>query len=135
MKVFGCSTRQVVHQRAGEHYNNACLLATLKDGGQCLQVWDCLLRSKKVRNTSRYISIMQYHKGGIYLAPNLFCSRKTTSKNTTMSLRTVMVRFPQSPDLNIIHISDYKETEGFEPDCIHRKSVDSSPRCLEQSAC
>ena len=45
----------------------------------------------------------------------------------------VMVWPPQSPDLNIIEsVWDYMETEGFEEAYIHRRSVVSSPRCLEQ---
>jgi len=59
-----------------------------------------------------------------------------------------MVWPPQTPDLNIIEsVLDYmkrqkdlrkpisglhEETEGFEEAYIHRRSVVSSPRCLEQ---
>lgn len=53
-----------------------------------MEIWSGLMVSSMLRNTSGYLSIMQYHQGDVWLAPNLFCSRTTTPNIQPMSLRT-----------------------------------------------
>lgn len=54
-----------------------------------LKIWSGLMAFLMLRNTSRYLPIMQYHQGGVWLATNLFCSRRMTPNITPRSLRTI----------------------------------------------
>ena len=51
-----------------------------------LDIWSGLIVSSMLRNTGRYLSIMQNHQGGVWLAPNVLCIRTTTSLRTIFNL-------------------------------------------------
>lgn len=54
-------------------------------------VWDCISAKEVgdlVSTYGKFLSIMPYHQGGIWLAPDLFCSRRMTTNIQPVSLRT-----------------------------------------------
>lgn len=93
-----------------------------------------------MRHTSTYLSIMQYHQGGVWSAPNLIWTR--TPYTQPMSLRTIFTikktkeswkwgsdgLAPTKPwsQHHQVCLGLHKETGGFEPVYIHRSSVVSS---------
>lgn len=76
-----------------------------------------------LRNTGRYLSILQYHQGGIWLAWSLFSSRTTISGcPATDSIAPT--------DLHIILcVWDFMKRQGFKEAYIHRSSVLSYSMC------
>lgn len=70
-RCSGCSRRQFVRRRAEEQCNNECLQATVKHGGGSLNICVCIsangvgdliMVTSMLRNTGRYLSIVQYHR-------------------------------------------------------------------------
>lgn len=107
--------------RAGECYNNECLQATAKHGGG----WVCfsangfgdLFRIKGVLNAEKYRQILIHHavpSGRRLTGPRFILQQDNEPKHRANVIRNylqrkdkqgvleVMVRPPQSPDLNII---------------------------------
>lgn len=66
------------------------LQATLKHGGGSLQVWGCfsaygvwseLVVASILRSTSRLLSIMQYHQGGVWSIPHFILQHNSRPKH------------------------------------------------------
>lgn len=111
-----------------------------------LVIWSGFRVSSMLRNTGiTYLTIMQYQQGGVWLAPDLFCSRTLTPKHPAMIIKDyllhkeeqevleVMARPPHALISTSLHDMkmDYMK-RGFEEVYTHRRSVVSSPRCLDQ---
>lgn len=129
------------------------LQATLKHGGGSLQVWGCfsaygvwseLVVASILRSTSRLLSIMQYHQGGVWSIPHFILQHNSRPKHTARVIKnypqwkeeqSVLQQIgwaPESPDPNIIEsVWNYIKRQKQ----LRRKTVANSPRCLAQPTC
>ena len=124
----------------------------MKHGGGSLQVWGCisangvgdLVRINGILNAEKYRQILIHHaipSGRRMIGTKFILQQDNDPKHTANVIKNylqhteqqevleVMAWPPQSPDL---YMGLHEETEGFEEVYIHRTSVVSSPRCLEQ---
>lgn len=116
---------------AGERNANECLQATVKHGGDFLQVWSFisangvgeLVRINGLLNAEKYRQILIHHAIPSWrhlIVPKLICSMTMTPKRTAKVVKNYLQREgvlevtvwpPRSPDLNIESVWDYMKRE------------------------